>query len=220
MSQSPEERHAAFLRKMAHEMRTPLGSMLMLAELLADNAAGRLGEREIGYARKMQQAGSEISNLLAAVLDLSRIETGAFTAEPRRVEITDLATELRELAADKELSIDVEIADGSPETLDTDRPQLKRLVGALLDHCSRHPRDVEIGLRLAPVGDGGVAIELRHGGAPVPEDARESMFEPFQPGQRGAAALTLPIARALAGLLGGRLELAHDGTAFQLTLPG
>ena len=59
-SMSDNEIKAAFLRKMAHEMRTPLGSMLMLAELLADNPAGRLGDKEVSYARKILRAGAEI----------------------------------------------------------------------------------------------------------------------------------------------------------------
>ncbi len=218
-SRSAEERHAAFRRKMAHEMRTPLGSMLMLAELLADNTAGRLGEREIGYARKIQQAGSEVSGLLSAVLDLSRIETGAIAGQSGQLHVAELAAELRQVAADRQIAVDVEVADGLPATLATDRAQLKRLVGHLLDHLVRAAQQAEIGLSLAPDGEGAVAIELSHGGTPVPDDLRGTAFDPFQPGQRGKAGLDLPIGRALAGLLGGRLEVAAEGTSFVLILP-
>ncbi len=213
----PEPRKAAFLRKIAHEMRTPLGSMLMLAELLADNAAGRLGEREIGYARKIQRAGSEIRRLLEAVLDLSRIETGAVTAHHAEVPVDELVKELWRVAGERSIELDVALADDLPTTLATDRLQLERLLGHLLDHAARAGGPV--GVRL--VAGGAFEIMASHGGAPIPEDQRATVFEPFQVGQRGAAALNLPIAKALAGLLEGQLELSSEGggDTFVLSLP-
>ena len=215
---SHEELKAAFLRKMAHEMRTPLSSMLMLAELLADNAAGRLGEREIGYARKIQRAGSEISTLLTAVLDLSRIETGAIVAVPVDTPVDELIEELQQIAAEQALEIEIERGDGLPATLVIDQLQLKRLIGHLLDHAGRAGSRAHARFN---AGDGVIEITISHDGAMIPEEQRASAFEPFQPGQRGAAALALPIAKALAGLLGGRLEL-NAGSArdvFELRLP-
>ena len=209
---------AAFLRKMAHEMRTPLASMLMLAELLADNAAGNLGEREVGYARKLQRAGSEISGLLTAVLDLSRIETGAIAARPVEMPVTEVVEALWRIAGEQSAELDVAQADGLPATLSTDRALLEKLLGHLLDYAAR--AGGAVGARLAADGDT-LEIVFSHGGEQVPEDQRASAFEPFQPGQRGAAALALPTARALAELLGGSLELRDDGGAdtFVLRLP-
>ncbi len=214
----PEQRQAAFLRKMAHEMRTPLGSMLMLAELLADNAAGRLGDREIGYARKIQRAGSEIRKLLEAVLDWSRIETGAVAVHRAEVPVAEVVEGLWRIAGEASIELDVERGDGLPATLVTDRLQLERLLGHLLDVAARAGGPV--GARLAAAGDA-VEIMVGHGGTPIPEDQRVTAFEPFQLGQRGAAALALPIAKALSELLEGSLELRREGRidVFELVLP-
>ncbi len=219
--EAPEERKAAFLRRMAHEMRTPLGSMLMLAELLADNTAGRLGDREIGYALKIQRAGTEISGLLTAVLDLSRIETGAIATSRVDVPVAELVEEIRQIAGDKSIEIDVELGVELAAVLSTDRLQVKRLLGHLLDHAGRAARG-RVGLRLTAAGTA-VEIALSYSGAPIPEGQRATAFEPFQPGQRGTAALALPIAKALAELLEGRLELERGedgGDRFVLLLPG
>ncbi len=205
-----EARKAAFLRKMAHEMRTPLGSMLMLAELLADNAAGRLGDREVGYARKIQRAGAEIRKLLETVLDLSRIETGAITARRAEVPVTEVVEGLWRLAGEGSIELDVTLADDLPATLPTDQAQLERLLDQLLLYAA--VAGGPVGVRLAAAGDA-VEIRVSHGGTPIPEDRRGSAFEPFQPGQRGAVALSLPIAKALAELLGGSLELRSEGGA-------
>ena len=214
----PDARTAAFLRKMAHEMRTPLASMLMLAELLADNAAGRLGDREVGYARKIQRAGSEIRKLLEAVLDLTRIETGAIAAHRAEVPATEVVEGLWRIAGEQSVELDVALSDDLPATLATDRLQLERLLGHLLAHAAS--AGGAVGARLAAAGDA-VEIKVGHSGTPIPEDQRAAAFEPFQPGQRGASALALPIARALAELLGGDLELRSEGGAdvFALVLP-
>ncbi len=215
---SGEERKAAFLRKMAHEMRTPLGSMLMLAELLADNAAGRLGEREIGYARKIQRAGSEIRDLLTAVLDLSRIETGAVAVDAAEVAPAELAAGLTEDFRQVELRVTV--AAELPGALRTDRLQLTRLLRCLLTDASGAGA-AHVDLRFAAAGDGGVEIALSHDGAAIPEDRQGAAFEPFPPGKRGSAGLALATARALTRLLGGSLELSRGagGDTFVLTLP-
>ncbi len=215
----PEAHKAAFLRKMAHEMRTPLGSMLMLAELLADNAGDRLGDREIGYARKIQRAGSEIRKLLEAVLDLSRIETGAVAAQRVDVPVAEAVEELWRIAGERSIELDVALSDGLPATLATDRLQLVRLLDHLLAYAARAGGPV--GARLVAAGDA-VEIVVNHGGTPMPEAQRATAFEPFQLGQRGAEALALPIARALAELLGGSLELEGgegESDTFVLRLP-
>ncbi len=221
-----EELKATFLRKMAHEMRTPLGSMLMLAELLADNAAGRLGDREIGYARKIQRAGTEIRDLLTAVLDLSRIETGAVAVDRAEVPVAELAEgpaeNFRQMAPNTSIELRVTVADDLPRTLHTDRLQLHRLLRYLLSHAaSAAEGSVDLHVAAADKGAAAAEITVRHDGAPIPPDRRDTAFEPFQLGQRGTAALELATARALAELLGCRLELAAapTGDAFVLTLP-
>ncbi|MCP3957605.1 MAG: HAMP domain-containing histidine kinase [bacterium] len=210
---SDPQSKAAFLRKMAHEMRTPLASMLMLAELLADNPSGTMSARELGYAGKIQTAGTEIRDLLQAVLDLSRIETDAIEATVRDVPVAELITEIEKdfaqlgrLAGGKPPELEISIDDALPTTIRTDPAQLRRLVGHLLAHAAATGGG-PIDLTGAPAGDseGGIVVTVG-GGLRIPADQRPTIFEPFRPGSgRGKRALDLAIANALAGLLGGSL---------------
>lgn len=216
------EAKATFLRKMAHEIRTPLGSMLMLAELLADNAGGRLNEREIGYAHKIQRAGAEIRGLIEEVLDLSRIETGAVEVEAGEVAITDLiagaAEDFEELAGDRPVELASAVDSEAPAAVHTDRRQLARLLRLLLARAARVTAEGTVTLRVA-AADPMIEIAVTEGGGPISEDQRATAFEPFQPGRRG---LELAIARALAELLGGRLTVRPgegSGNTWSLHLP-
>ena len=215
------ELKAAFLRQLAHELRTPLGSMLMLAELLADNAGGRLSEREVDYAEKIQRAGTEIRGLIEEVLALSRIETGATPVERAEVSIAELLSELEasfdELAGDLPVELATAVDAEAPATVATDRRQLQRLLRLLLARAARVTAEGSVTLRATLAGPA-IELAVTDGGAPIPAEQRNAIFEPFQLGRQG---LGLAIARALAELLGGRLELRPEdaGNTWILTLP-
>ena len=201
---------AAFLRRMAHEMRTPLASMLMLAELLADNAGGRLGEREVGYAEKLLQAGGEIRDLIEEVLDLSRLETGAVEVDTSEVALAtmleEVAAEFDDLAGDAPIELAAAVDAELPSTLRTDRVQLRRLLRLILAHAARATAEGIVRLRAHQGSEAMIELVVSDDGEGLTEEERREAFEPFAPGQRG---LRLPIARRLAELLGG--TLAWDG---------
>ena len=219
---SEAQSKAAFLRKLAHEMRTPLASLLMLAELLGDNPSGSMSARELGYVDKIQTAGTEIRDLLQAVLDLSRIETGAIEAAAGDVNVAQLTADIEkdfaQLRASRELEIQID--DELPASIRTDPAQLRRLVGHLLAHAAGAPGAGAIELTVAPGPDSSAGIAVTVGGLQIRADQRPTLFEAFQPGSgRGQRALDLAIAEALAGLLGGRLAPSpEDGEIEALVL--
>lgn len=222
--------HARFLRGLAHEVRTPLGSILMLTELLADGPEA-LSEKQLGHVHKIRRAAVEVNHLLDQVSTLAKAVDGGLAAAPGTVDLEELVGELRsELATqarEKGLAFDVSWERDAPRTLTTDRPILRQVLVHLLEHALGATRDGGISLSVAPSG-GGVAIAVRDHGQAVPEERREAFFEPFPPSavrtrrSAGGTALALPLASALTGLLGGRLELESGrerGVTLTLRLP-
>lgn len=237
MSEDPRasrQRHSRFVSKLGHELRTPLGSILMMAELLADNRPGNLTDQQLGYARKIRRAASEMRALLDETSLLAKIEGDRLELFTADLELVDLARRIEERPpATPGTAVTVELADGLPPRLGTDRSRLEEILAILIDNAagsSGGPVTVRIDRSERPGAAVAVAVAevSPPGGGAIPEERREAIFEPFSQAdprtrRRGGSghSLELPIARGLAGLLGGELAVmsAPGGTAFVLHLP-
>lgn len=67
-----------FLAGMSHELRTPLNAIVGFAELMHKEMFGPLGDRYRGYAEDILNSGIHLLSLVNRILDLSKVEAGAF----------------------------------------------------------------------------------------------------------------------------------------------
>ena len=72
----------AFSRQLAHELRTPIGHVAGLADLLKSRAWERLSEEEREWLRLQGQAAREMSHTVTALLELARSASTALLLEP------------------------------------------------------------------------------------------------------------------------------------------
>jgi K+-sensing histidine kinase KdpD len=111
-----------------------------------------------------------------------------------------------------------------PETFPTDSARLLRLLSLLLDGGVSQAR-TEVFLRVE-AEPGSLRLSVSSDGAPFPEPTPHQIFEPYDPSalalrKRRGRTLALPLARALARALGGRLDLDNPRgrPTFLLHLP-
>ena len=216
-----DEQRRHLVATVSHELRTPLAGQRLLLENLVD---GVVQPGDDSLATALAQA-ERLSDLVANLLDLARIDGGAAPLDLAPVavgELVDRAVAEAELDA-RPVSYDVVV---TPEglTVMADGARLTQVVANLLDNAARHATStVTLTLHEA---DGRARLVVADDGDGIPNDQREQVFERFvrlddaRTRDSGGAGLGLAIAREIAERHGGTLRLA-DGlpTRFVLEVP-
>lgn len=224
-----------FLANMTHELRSPLNSMLLLSQVLAENRRGRLAPEDVDAAQVINKAGRELLVIIDDILDLTKAEAGRLELHPETVLVSDLAESLialyRPLAQRRGLGLRVIVEPGAPGECVTDPTRLSQILKNLLNNALKFTERGEVSLRIAAARDGGVpALEfvVADTGIGISPEVLPGLFAPFTQGDGsisrrfGGSGLGLSICRKLAELLGARIEVASEvdrGSTFTLRLP-
>ncbi|MGL6093380.1 MAG: CHASE3 domain-containing protein, partial [Pseudomonas paracarnis] len=221
-----------FLANMSHELRTPLNSSLILAKLLADNPQENLSAEQVKFAESIYSAGNDLLNLINDILDISKVEAGKLEVRPENASVERLVDGLRgmfePLAMDRKLGFQVDVQQGSPTLLFTDRQRLEQILKNLLSNAIKFTEQGEVSLSVSRAPGEGIAFTVRDSGIGIAPDQQESIFEAFRQAdgttnrRYGGTGLGLSISRDLATLLGGYISVTSEpgkGSIFTLVLP-
>ncbi|HUF49743.1 MAG TPA: ATP-binding protein [Longimicrobiales bacterium] len=224
------EAKSAFLAVMSHELRTPLNAIIGYSDLLLLGVPDSVPDRARRQIERIRGASSSLLQLVEEVLSFSRIEAGKEEIRISPVDITALVRDcvnmVEPLAAEKALSLVVNMPD-APLKLVSDERKIRQIVTNLLSNAVKFTEQGSITVRVArddveahvEVCDTGIGIEPEH---------LDRIFDPFwqveQSATRrfGGTGLGLGVARKLARLLEGRLEVQSavgKGSSFILVLP-
>lgn len=221
-----------FLSNMSHEFRTPLNSILALSRILLDRMDGPLTaeqERQLGFIRK---AAEDLSELVNDLLDLAKVEAGKIVIRPSECSLEKLFGALRGMLRPLLVNPAVtlvfeEAADVPPIT--TDEAKVSQIVRNFISNALKFTENGEVRVSARLTADGSaVAIAVTDTGIGISRADQEAIFEEFvqvdHQSQRRVkgTGLGLPLARRLAHLLGGRIDLESEvgvGSTFTLTLP-
>jgi CheY-like chemotaxis protein/two-component sensor histidine kinase len=232
---------------MSHELRTPLNSILILARILKENKPANLNEDQIKYAGVIQNAGTDLLNLINDILDLSKIESGKVDltieqASPLDVQ-RDMEALFTEVAKNKKIKFDISLSKELPSNFTTDLTRVEQIIKNLLSNAfkftpehgnvtlnlfkadsktefySKQLRDYEGHVLGLAVNDTGIGIS---------EDKQSVIFEAFQQAdgstsrKYGGTGLGLSISKELANILGGEIQIKSTqniGSTFTLFIP-
>lgn len=221
-----------FLANMSHELRTPLNSSLILAKLLAENPQENLSAEQVKFAESIYSAGNDLLNLINDILDISKVEAGKLEIRPENISVASLVDGLRgmfqPLAADKRLDFQVEVQDGAPSMIYTDRQRVEQVIKNLLSNAVKFTEKGRVALTVTAAPNHAIAFIVSDSGIGIAEDQQESIFEAFRQAdgttnrRYGGTGLGLSISRDLATLLGGSLHVTStsgQGSSFSLVLP-
>lgn len=205
----------------SHELRTPLAAMTAVLENLADGVVPPDRDHLAGALAQAER----LRDLVADLLDLSRLEAGVIRLEPREVELAGLVADcVREVAhAGRTASYDVAITPDLVVTADPAR--LRQLLVNLLDNAGRHtPADSPVHVTAGTTGDEWWLEVADHGPGVAPDD-RERLFQRFGTSATGGGTgLGLAVARWVAQLHGGTVRFTdpipgQPGARLRLEVP-
>jgi signal transduction histidine kinase len=197
-----------FAATAAHELRTPLASLRLYSDLIAEEEDPVNRER---YARELASQTERLGRVVANVLEVTRIERGAFTLHPRPGEIGPAVEEcidrLRPQLEAASCPIHLRVAEHLPEVA-FDADAIHHVVDNLVDNAEKYSRDVpdrSISVDVSP-DEGGVAITVTDRG---PGMAEELVTAP-RAFKRGAAEMA-PAGLGLGLFLVHRIVQGHGG---------
>ncbi len=215
--------------EMAHDMRSPLGSILILAERLRAGAGGELSpiqQRQLGL---VYSAAFGLSSLAGDVIELARGGTTLVDTEAIPFSVSDVLQSimdiLRPMAEEKRL--EMKAAGPSADARIGHPSALNRVLLNLATNAIKFTNTGSVTVGTREVGRSRIEFSVQDTGRGIPEHVMGSLFEAFRQRQTpgdyafSSAGLGLSICQKLVRAMGGELQVATElekGTRFYFTL--
>jgi len=217
-----------FIGVAAHELRTPVSSLLLSVQLLEEGAAGELTASQRKLVSVQRQDLERLQKLTSDLLDVTRLESGTMPPryEPVSADaiIETLVHDMGPIAEEKGVELRGH-ADSGLGTLNLDRSQIGRVLINLTNNAIRHtPAGGTVTVEAHRAGTM-VEFSVEDTGEGIPKDYQERIFHRFVqvPGATsGGAGLGLSIAQRIVQNHGGAMVVKSEvgkGSTFSFTIP-
>ncbi|MFJ2358100.1 sensor histidine kinase [Pseudomonas fluorescens] len=208
-----------FLSYMSHEFRTPLGSILSINSLLADELDGPLSPEQHKQVAFVSSAARELSDMVDDLLDLAKIEAGRITISPAWFDMFDLFSALRGMFRPIVDASAVDLIFEEPVGLPrlyTDDKKLAQILRNFISNSLKFTTRGEVRVSARLEGSDKVRFAVSDTGIGIAPELHGALFEdfsqvdsPLQKRLRGTG-LGLSLCKRFAALLGG--EVGMDST--------
>ena len=213
------------LAVVSHELRNPLNTVGMAATILKDMVpVPETGQKSIA---SILRAVARMGRMIQDLLDVSVIQVGRLTIDPRPFDVRPVIEEAVEAfaseAAERALTVDVHIEVGLPRVR-SDRDRLFQALANLVGNALKATTQGGIVIGARSLDERDVVLWVRDTGPGIAEEQQGRLFEPYWRGQSTykGAGLGLAITRGIVEAHGGRIWLESkpgDGTTFFFTVP-
>ncbi|MBI4462805.1 MAG: response regulator, partial [Acidobacteria bacterium] len=126
-----------FLASMSHELRTPLNAIIGFSDLLAEQTAGPLNEKQKRFTDYIRDGGHHLLALINDILDLSRIEAGKLELHPEDFAAAQALPEVLSTINHWAMKKKIEVSADVPPDLGVraDRVRFKQILFNLLSNA-------------------------------------------------------------------------------------
>ncbi len=217
-----------FIAITSHELRTPLGLVLGHATFLREMLRGDAYQEHIEV---IIQSALRIKEIIETTTQADNYQSGTARLRSRLVNLNTLVETLcearQESARQAQIALQVDLPPG-PVSVEADAEKVRIILNNLLENALTFTNaGGHIGVRLS-AGEGYAQIAVQDDGIGIPEKDLAHIFERFYQVEshmtrhHGGMGLGLSVARGLAELHGGRIEVESregQGSTFRLYLP-
>ncbi|AFY99620.1 ATP-binding protein [Calothrix sp. PCC 6303] len=222
---------STFIANMSHELRSPLNAILGFAQIMTrSQALGKENQENVGI---IYRSGEHLLTLINNVLDLSKIEAGKTTLNPKNFDLHRLLDDIHDMfqikAEEKNLQLIMEYEPDVPQYIRTDEVKLRQVLINLINNGLKFTQSGGVSIRvghqkntLANEDADTINFEVEDSGAGIAPEELGELFEAFSQTTTGKQAqegtgLGLPISRQFVSLMGGDIQVksqVEKGTTF------
>lgn len=215
--------------EVAHDIRSPLTSILFLAETLQRGRSGAVNEVQERQLGLIYSAAFGLSAMASDVIELARGGDRLVDLDPIPFSVVDILESVRDIVLPiaEEKGLEVRLVAPRQDFRIGHPVALSRVLLNLTTNALKFTSEGHVEVTGRDAGDEGVEFTVQDTGRGIPPQSMVTLFEPFRRRQRegeyafSGSGLGLSICRKLVEAMGARLEVETEqekGTRFHFTL--
>ena len=214
------------LLTITHDIKAPAASIAGFIDLLSEYVDR---PKAVGYLQSISGSANHLLQLVSALLDYHKLESGK--AERHEVSfqptalVSECVAQMQPLAMAKQLRLATDINVAEDMFCRSDAFRIKQIVNNLVSNAIKYTDEGEVRVGIT-VLNGWMTLSVSDTGCGMTPEELQSVFNAFTrlPGAQGkeGVGLGLTITREIVTLLGGRINVASTkgkGTTFRVCLP-
>ena len=214
------------LLTITHDIKAPAASIAGFIDLLSEYVDR---PKAVGYLQSISGSANHLLQLVSALLDYHKLESGK--AERHEVSfqptalVSECVAQMQPLAMAKQLRLATDINVAEDIFCRSDAFRIKQIVNNLVSNAIKYTDEGEVRVGIT-VLNGWLTLSVSDTGCGMTPEELQSVFNAFTrlPGAQGkeGVGLGLTITREIVTLLGGRINVTSakgKGTTFRVCLP-